>query len=87
MLWTISKDGLMVIKYNTTNIQSGRQQYLSLKLNSQIPNQMSWIVKMWHFGQDALTTYSGEKFNELGEYLECISSHLFQRVWKKENEG
>ena len=24
---------------------------------------MSWIVKMWHFGQDALTSYSGEKFD------------------------
>ena len=50
-------------EYNTTSIQSGRQQYLSLKLNSKIPNHMSWIVKMWHFGQDALTSYSGEKFD------------------------
>jgi hypothetical protein len=24
---------------------------------------MSWIAKMWHFGQDALTSYSGEKFD------------------------
>ena len=32
MLWTISKDGLMAIKYDTTSVQSGRQQYLSLKL-------------------------------------------------------
>ena len=23
---------------------------------------MSWTIKMWHFGKDALTSYSGEKF-------------------------
>jgi len=60
---------MMVNEYNTNSIQSGRQQqYLSLKLNSKIPNHMSWIVKMWHFGQDALlTSYSGEKFDMIWE--------------------
>ena len=23
---------------------------------------MSWTIKMWHFGKDSLTGYSGEKF-------------------------
>ena len=23
---------------------------------------MSWTIKMWHFGKDALTGYNGEKF-------------------------
>ena len=23
---------------------------------------MLWTIKMWHFGKDALTSYSGEKF-------------------------
>jgi hypothetical protein len=46
---------------------------------------MSWIVKMWHFGRDALTIYSGENFDEMGRQLERISSYLFKRVWK-ENE-
>jgi len=41
---------------------------------------MSWIVKMWHFGRDALTGYSGEKFDELGRQLKAISSYLFQRI-------
>jgi len=55
------KDKLQILvnEYNTSSVQSGKQQYLSLKLNSRIPNIMSWIVKMWHFGQDALTSYSG----------------------------
>ena len=49
---------LTVNEYNAACVQSGRQQYLSLKLNSKIPNHMSWTVKMWHFGRDALTRYS-----------------------------
>jgi hypothetical protein len=27
-----------------------------------IPSHMTWLVTMWHFGQDSLTGYSGEKF-------------------------
>jgi hypothetical protein len=27
-----------------------------------IPNHNGWIVTIWHFGADALSTYSGEKF-------------------------
>ena len=54
---------ILVDEYNMTSIQTGAKQYLSLKLNSNIPNHMSWTVKMWHFGQDALTSYSGEKFD------------------------
>jgi hypothetical protein len=27
-----------------------------------IPDHMSWVVTMWHFGQDSLTGYNGEKF-------------------------
>jgi hypothetical protein len=23
---------------------------------------MSWIIAMWHFGQDSLTEYTGERF-------------------------
>ncbi len=33
---------------------------------------MSWTVKMWHFGQDALTSYSGEKFDmNMGRQFKC----------------
>jgi hypothetical protein len=30
--------------------------------HSRIPDPKRWIVIMWHFGMDALTEYSGEKF-------------------------
>jgi hypothetical protein len=29
---------------------------------SNIPNHMSWVVTMWHFGQDSLHGYNGEMF-------------------------
>jgi hypothetical protein len=53
---------LLVSKYNEASVQSGKQQYLFLIRNSNMPNHMSWTIKMWHFGKDALTSYSGEKF-------------------------
>jgi hypothetical protein len=45
-----------------------RQNLRSHKLSSSliakgpIPDYKSWIVKLWHFGQDSLTTYTGEMF-------------------------
>ena len=30
--------------------------------SANIPNHMSWIVTMWHFGRDSLTGYNGEMF-------------------------
>ena len=45
--------------------------YINSKLNSRkpsqsvlysVPNHLSWIVTMWHFGRDSLTGYSGERF-------------------------
>ena len=45
-------------------------------------------AKMWHFGKDVLTSYSGQKFDiSWGGQLECLSSYVFKRVWKEENEG
>ena len=41
---------------------------------------MSWTVKMWHFGQDALTSYSGQKF-----YMICKDSlNVFHHIYSKE---
>jgi hypothetical protein len=75
---------LLVSEYNTTSIQSGRQQYLSLKLNSKIRNHMFRIVKMWHFGQDALlTSYSGEKFDMLWEYSLNVFYHIYSKEYGK----
>jgi hypothetical protein len=78
---------LLVSEFNSASIQSGRQQYLSLKLNSKIPNHMSWIVKMWHFGKDALTSYSGEKFDMSWEDSLNVFHHIYSKEYgKKENE-
>ena len=36
-----------------------------------IPDHMTWIVTMWHFGRDALIEYKGEKLNtswEVGQH-------------------
>ena len=58
---------LLVNDYNETSVQSGKQQYLSLKLNSKTTYDMLWTVNKWHFGKDALTSYSGEKFEIVWE--------------------
>jgi hypothetical protein len=34
----------------------------SLITRGPIPNCMTWITTMWHFGRDSLTTYNGEMF-------------------------
>lgn len=69
--------GLGKLTSSLTRIEEGLQRVLDLYLeaslksnirssslltNSTIPNYMSWMVNQWHFGQDALTTYSGEMF-------------------------
>ena len=74
---------LLVNEYNAASIQSGRQQYLSLKLKSKIPNHMSWIVKMWHFGRDVLTSYSGEKFDMSWEDRLNIFHHIYSKEYGK----
>ena len=77
---------LLVDEYNESSVQSGKQ-YLSLKLNSKIPNHMSWMVKMWHFGKDALTSYSGEKFDMSWEDSLNVFHHIYSKEYgKKENE-
>jgi len=71
---------LLVNGYNEASIQNGRQQqYLSSKLNSKIPNHMTWIVKMWYFGQDALTSYSGEKFDISWEDSLNVFHHIYSK--------
>jgi hypothetical protein len=68
--------------YNSTSIQNG-EQYLSLKLKSKIPSHMSWTVKMWHFGQDALTGYSGEKFDMTWEDSLNVFYHIYSKEYGK----
>jgi hypothetical protein len=71
---------LLVDEHNAASVQSGKQQYLSLKLNSKISNRMSWTVKKWHFGKDARISYSGEKFDMSWE----DSLNVFHHIYSKE---
>ncbi|HET7336758.1 MAG TPA: hypothetical protein VFJ23_02575 [Candidatus Nitrosotalea sp.] len=73
----------LVNDYNTAIIQSGKEQYLSIKINSKIPNHMSWTVKMWHFGQDALTTYSGGNSDMSLEDSLNVFHHIYSKEYVK----
>jgi|tagenome__1003787_1003787.scaffolds.fasta_scaffold20983234_4 hypothetical protein len=68
----------VIDSYINFNLKSNR---VSKALKYAIPNHKSWIVIMWHFGQDSLTTYKGEKFEITVE--EALQ--LF-RVYSKESE-
>jgi hypothetical protein len=57
----------MVLDFDGANSDSqGRLDMGSSSASSlskhRIPNHMSWVVTMWHFGQDSLSGYSGEMF-------------------------
>jgi hypothetical protein len=49
--------------YKTSSLQS-RKQYLSLILNINGPNHLTWIIKIWRFGKVVITCYSGEEFDK-----------------------
>ena len=42
---------------------------------------MSWTVKMWHFGQDALTSYSGQKFVICWEDRLNVFHHIYSKEY------
>ncbi len=75
---------LLVYEYNTGSLQSGQKQYLSLILNSKIPDLLNWTVKMWRFGRDALTIYSGEKFDIIWEDCLNVLHHIYSKDLKKQ---
>jgi hypothetical protein len=45
-----------------------------------IPSHSEWIVTMWHFGADALTEYSGEKFAVTWETAENVLIRAYSKV-------
>jgi hypothetical protein len=51
----------VVDEYIRTTLKS-RQRSDSLIIKGPIPNCLTWITTMWHFGRDSLTTYNGEMF-------------------------
>jgi hypothetical protein len=52
------------------------------KNHSSIPHHKQWIITMWHFGRDALTEYSGEKFSKTVE-----AQHILTRLYVKDFKG
>jgi hypothetical protein len=47
-----------------------------------IPDHMTWIVTMWHFGVDALKTYTGEKFYVSWEVAQHALITAYSKDWK-----
>lgn len=45
-----------------------------------IPDYLSWIITMWHFGRDALVEYNGDKFCRTIEEAQ----HILTRIYSKE---
>jgi hypothetical protein len=48
--------------------------------HGKIPPFSEWIVTMWHFGADALTEYSGEKFSVTWETAEDVLIRAYSKV-------
>jgi hypothetical protein len=53
---------------------SGRRSYHNI-----IPPFSEWTVTMWHFGADALTEYSGEKFSVTWETAEDVLIRAYSK--------
>ncbi len=68
----------VVDEYIKLNLKNSKLSSSSLIAKSPIPNHMSWIVTMWHFGQDSLTEYTGERF----EISWCDGLRVF-RIYSK----
>jgi hypothetical protein len=47
-----------------------------------IPDHMRWTVTMWHFGTDALTTYTREKFYASWEVAQHALIIAYSKDWK-----
>jgi hypothetical protein len=47
-----------------------------------IPDHMSWIVTMWHFGADVLADYAGEKNYRRWGFAEKILFTIYDKEWK-----
>jgi hypothetical protein len=47
-----------------------------------IPDHMSWIVTMWHFGADATATYTGEKFYASWEVAQHALITVYNKDWE-----
>jgi hypothetical protein len=47
-----------------------------------IPNHMTWIVTMWHFGADASILYKGKMFHVSWKISETALIAFYSKIWK-----
>jgi hypothetical protein len=47
-----------------------------------IPNQMTWIVTMWHFGVDSSIEYTGERFSASWKVAQNAVIAIYSKQWK-----
>jgi hypothetical protein len=69
----------VIDEYHKLNLRSNIASS-SLVAKDPIPDHMSWIVTMWHFGRDSLVAYRGEMFEI--SWKDALG--VFNRVYSKE---
>jgi hypothetical protein len=47
-----------------------------------IPNPLTWIVTMWHFGVDSSIEYAGERFSASWTVAEKALIAVYRKKWK-----
>ncbi|MFZ0222395.1 MAG: hypothetical protein WAM42_11985 [Candidatus Nitrosopolaris sp.] len=47
-----------------------------------IPNHMTWIVTMWHFGADSSIEYTGERFSASWKVAQNALIAVYSKQWK-----
>jgi hypothetical protein len=69
-------NALATVRERISNLAESGRNMLS------IPEHMTWIVTMWHFGADATTTYTGEKFYASWEVAQHALITVYSKDWK-----
>jgi len=70
---------LAVARERLSHIIESCTNYRNSKSTS-VPDHMTWIVTMWHFGRDALIEYKGAKFHTSWE----VGQHALIMAYVKE---
>ena len=80
--------GLIRLSNTLTRVEERLLRYIqcrpmSLSLSNPIPDHNSWIVTMWHFGEDSSNGYNGETFEITWEDGE----NALMRIYTKDMKG
>lgn len=70
-------NALATVRERISNLAESGRNMLS------IPEHMTWIVTMWHFGADATITYTREKFDASWEVAQHALITVYSKDWKK----